>query len=104
MQSPASPVITEHGDTLFSSSVTNNQWFVNGNIVIGATNSFYIATNGGDTYSVTVKDSSGFCSATSNLFVGINEINEIGISYSLFPNPAKNIFQIHMFTSPGNLL
>ena len=87
---PAIPVITEHGDTLFSSSASNNQWYMNGNILSGATNHYYIATTGGGTYSVTVKDSSGFCSSTSSNFVGINEIASNGISYSLYPNPASN--------------
>ena len=89
LQSPPTPTITLVGDTLFSSSPTNNQWYVNGNLSVGDTNQYYLITTGGNTYKVVVYDSLGFCFTSSSNFVGITELANIGIDFSLFPNPAS---------------
>jgi len=71
---PATPAITPGGPTTFcaggsvnltSSSATNNQWFLNGNAIGGATNQVYNATASGS-YTVAVT-TSGCTSAASTV-------------------------------------
>jgi hypothetical protein len=62
---PDKPKITKVGDTLFSSSSINNQWFLNGNIISGATNRFLIVDQAGS-YSVRVSMSG--CNNESDAF------------------------------------
>ncbi|MBS1657885.1 MAG: T9SS type A sorting domain-containing protein [Bacteroidetes bacterium] len=63
---PDVPIITQVGDTLFSSAVQGNQWYVNGEIIPGATGQFLTPSQNG-TYSVVVTNSSG-CQSTSGEF------------------------------------
>lgn len=83
---PVPPVsISVNGDTLKAFNATAYQWYYNGNIINGATNSTYIAANAGS-YSVQVTDSNG-CVATSNpiVYSSINELNNS--SLQVYPNP-----------------
>jgi len=50
---PDKPIITQKSDTLISSASINNQWFLNGNIISGATGQTHIASVPG-TYAVKV--------------------------------------------------
>lgn len=45
---PDKPVITQHADTLVSSSLINNQWLLNGSLIPAATSPAYIATAAGN--------------------------------------------------------
>lgn len=58
------PIISQSGLTLTSSYSTGNQWYLNGNIISGATGQTYIASQNGN-YSVIVTDS-GVSSTTSD--------------------------------------
>ena len=69
---PATPTVTPDGPTTFceggsvtltSSSTSGNQWYLNGNSIVGATNQTYSATASGD-YTVTIT-ASGCTSAPS---------------------------------------
>jgi PKD repeat protein/photosystem II stability/assembly factor-like uncharacterized protein len=81
------PTIYIVGDTLFSSASTGNQWYFNGSPISGATDSLYIPTVIGGSYYVVVSDTNGVCSNTSSVFLSIEEKDDIGISYSIYPNP-----------------
>jgi len=92
---PMQPTITLNGgDTLISSHAFSYQWFYNGSLIPGATDSIYIAHNSGF-YSVQITDSIG-CSSISTFFgigTSINDlINESGII--IYPNPVKDEFTI----------
>jgi hypothetical protein len=76
---PATPTITPGGPTTFcaggsvnltSSSASGNQWFLNGNVIVGAVNQAYNAAASG-TYTVTVT-TSGCSSAASAAIVTVN--------------------------------
>ncbi|MBK7184186.1 MAG: hypothetical protein IPH89_15455 [Bacteroidetes bacterium] len=95
---PTIPSITIQNDTLFSSSNSGNQWYMNGNSIAGATDSIYVITNFGATYSVKVTDSISGCSSTSTNFVGINEETLIGIRFSVFPNPTSSICNLIIYS------
>lgn len=89
------PIITVNGSTFTSNILTGNQWYLNGNIIPGATGSTYTATvNGVYTDVVTTN---GCPSAHSNSItlsnVGIPDIEGIN-SISIYPNPSNGIFNI----------
>ncbi|MCW3102985.1 MAG: hypothetical protein JWO09_1425 [Bacteroidetes bacterium] len=74
-----SAAITASGSALNSSSVTGNQWYLNGNIIPGATAQSLNLMQDGN-YTVTVTDSNG-CSASSDpITINTLEINEQLIS------------------------
>ena len=85
---PSKPVITQNGNSLMSSSSTGNQWFLNGNLIPGATSQIYNMTGGGF-YQVQV-DSNG-CKSMSAILnvVGIEE-NEAINNLRIYPNPVSN--------------
>ncbi len=63
INSVSTPIITQNGAILTSSATTGNQWYLNGNIISGATNQTYTTTQPGS-YTVVVTDN-GCTSATS---------------------------------------
>jgi len=96
---PATPVITQHGDTLTSSAITGNQWYLDGVMIPGATGNQHIAVYTG-TYTVVVT-LNGCSSDISNgilvLPVGMNEVS-ISRSMSIYPNPNLGQFSIEVKT------
>ncbi|MEO8151286.1 MAG: PKD domain-containing protein [Bacteroidia bacterium] len=82
--------IMQSNDTLFSSPGASYQWWsVSNGIIAGATNYYYVPTQGGD-YFVIVTDTIG-CQGTSNV-ITITGISFIGLQYlaSASPNPFTN--------------
>lgn len=96
---PAVPTITLSNDTLFSSYPTGNQWLNSGVIIPGATDSFYVLPWFGLTITLQQIDSVTGCFSTSAAFVGIDEIGENGIAYSVFPNPSNGIVNVNFQTN-----
>lgn len=101
---PTTPTITISNDTLFSSSTTNNQWYLNGTLISGATDSFHVITVAGGVYSVSVMDSLGMCSSTSANFVGFDELTNFGFNYSVYPNPSNDIVHVNLQNTSNNAL
>ena len=96
---PATPVITQHGDTLTSNANTGNQWYLNGVIIPGATGKQHVAVSTG-TYTVVVT-SNGCSSAASNgilvLPVGIT-VEKANQTFDIYPNPNTGEFNIKVET------
>lgn len=87
------PTITQMWNTLTSSAPTGNQWYLNGNLIPGATSQDYTMSVPG-TYTVVVTDQYG-CTATSPPYVvntiGIEELENPGIT--IYPNPvSENLY------------
>lgn len=85
---PSAPVINATTDTLFSTSSAAYQWYVDGTIITGATDQFWVAVQNGN-YTVVVTDANG-CTAESSPYA----YNSTGVGYLLnetslqvFPNP-----------------
>ena len=86
---PATPVITRSGDSLMSSSATGNQWFLNGDLIAGATGQYYVITQMGS-YQVQVTGTTGCISVLSDPFVIVG-LNDLPVSENLvvYPNPTS---------------
>jgi len=87
VDTPQPVSVTVSHDTLRVNNEGTQQWYLNGNIMIGDTGKTLIAVLPGN-YTVQVTDSLG-CTATSSvqsISLGINNIDDNGIY--LYPNPA----------------
>ena len=88
---PPTPVVTNIGDTLQSSSPTGNQWYFEGNIIPGATSQEYIATQDGYYWDVVTLN--GCSSDTSNhkliIVTGIDSHSSASINVYPVPNDGK---------------
>ncbi|PLW93132.1 MAG: hypothetical protein C0592_07295, partial [Marinilabiliales bacterium] len=93
---PAAPVITQSGDTLFSSYSTGNQWYDLVGLLTGETEYYYTPAVNGDYY-VVYTDSNGCSSAPSDTvnFV-ISGIDENGNSWKIYPNPSNDVFHVSL--------
>ncbi len=86
---PNVPVVTQNGDTLISSAATSYQWYLNGNIIPGATGQSFLPNQSGN-YTVVITDANG-CSNTSTPYAYIHM--DIGTSVggalftAVYPNP-----------------
>jgi hypothetical protein len=113
---PSTPTISVNGTVLTSSSTTGNQWYLNGNIINGATGQTYTVTENG---SYTVVVTNGVSSATSVAYVITSftttptaiETNTNNISIVIYPNPTSGIINIEgefkeakIFNSTGELI
>jgi large repetitive protein len=96
---PATPVITQNGDTLTSSANTGNQWYLDGVLIPGATGKQHVAVYTG-TYTVVVTVNE--CgSAPSNgilvLPVSVNS-DKANRTFDIYPNPNRGEFNIKVET------
>jgi len=79
--------VSVNGDTLTAFNATAYQWYFNGNEIINANASTYIATESGS-YTVQVTDTNG-CTALSNplsIATGISDLNT-DAQIAVYPNP-----------------
>ena len=108
--SPATPTITLFNGALVSSAIAGNQWYLNGNVIEGATNQILQFTEFGN-YTVIV--TSNGCSSTSEVFEVEVSVEELLRSAMVFPNPATDVInirglmpgaQFNLFDSRGQLV
>jgi len=97
---PSTPAITQHGDTLVSSAVTGNQWYLDGVAIAGATGKDHVAQyNGNYTVVVTLN---GCNSVPSNSILILNvSISDIAIdkTFGIYPNPSPGLFDVKVQSS-----
>jgi len=91
---PLVPTITNSNDTLFSNLGDSYQWYLDGNVISGATGQFLVPLVEGE-YVLQIFNSYG-CSEFSGPFNFIsNSIKDIQFSnISIYPNPASESFKI----------
>lgn len=91
---PNKPTISKNGNVLSASSSSKYQWFLNGNLIDGATNQNYTATVNGK-YTVKIQDNND-CENESDEFsfeyVNIN--NKTIQKIQIMPNPAEGLVKI----------
>ena len=95
VNTPVTPSISAVGLTLTSDPAISYQWYLEGNLINGATSQTIAVIQNGN-YTVKITDANG-CSATSANFnvtsVGVQNINESN-SLLVYPNPTSGIFEI----------
>jgi hypothetical protein len=93
---PPRPVIEQHGDTLVSSAVSGNQWYMDENIIPGATAQQYLPESSGDYY-VTVNLNNCFSDSSSHINIVMTGIEPLLLSgCSVYPVPNEGIFTASM--------
>jgi hypothetical protein len=95
-QLPNTPLITQNHDTLFSSSMTGNQWYsLSSGLIQNAVNNYLVPPASGYYYDIVTLN--GCSSDTSVLYkFDLNSIKNIDCytNINIFPNPAGRKFSI----------
>ncbi len=86
------PTIQVSGNILASSSSTGNQWFLNGQAIIGATNQFYTATQLGRSVQKNKKVVCWFASLMRHLLSASLRLAEISLPKQVYSNSYMPIF------------
>lgn len=85
---PASPVITQIGNTLHSSAASGNQWYNQSGIINGAVNQDYIVTADGD-YHVKVTLSGCTSENSDTISILLTSIDQVSENHIIiYPNPS----------------
>ncbi len=105
---PAAPVITQAGNTLYSSYLNGNQWYFNNVLITGETGISYVPDQTGNYYTI-VTDSNGCVSDKSNsiyvVVTGINMLYPDDNLIKISPNPAADkIFVEYNADNPDGML
>lgn len=113
---PQAPVITQQGDSLFSTTAAAYQWYLNGAVLPGATMQAYRPGVDGS-YIVEITDASG-CANVSEPFsvigTSVKETPADEWSAGVYPNPAaggeftvfstQQLYEVQIFSAAGMLL
>ncbi len=88
---PSAPTITQQGDSLFSSSAVEYQWFLNGSVLPGATSQAYKPGIDGN-YAVMITDNNGCTNVSIPFYVSGTGINDPSTNWhiGIYPNPVSN--------------
>ena len=91
--------ILQNGDTLFAiAGAVSYEWFLNGTLISGATDYFYVATESGN-YNVVATDVNGCeVEAVLNDVIASSSQFAVGsLQLAIFPNPVNEILEIRNF-------
>jgi hypothetical protein len=110
---PLTPVITQTGNELFSSSCCGNQWYLNGSPLPGDTAQTYLMLENGQYFDIVTIN--GCSSDTSNIIDVITNISsDMQPSFEAFPNPVRDflyikakenkIEEIYIYSSEGLMI
>jgi len=98
---PPAQSIMQTGDTLFSLAGSSTyQWYFNGNLINGATNYFYLATQSGN-YNVVATDSNG-CeveAVINNVIAAVSSGSRQSIQ--VYPNPVTESLYVNSYWLVG---
>ncbi len=85
---PATPVITQTGNVLQSTSGVSYQWYRDNTLIAGANGQTYTALIAGN-YTVEITDANGCTAGSASLTVTITGIHELttDLSFEIYPNP-----------------
>ncbi len=103
--------ILENGAELTAPNGTSWQWYLNGELIVGATEQVYIAATEGEFYVVTINSSNCSAQSTSVFISSVGEGNAFNVI--VYPNPAHHsaivvlpagVFQIALYDQSGKLI
>ena len=97
-EKPYTPVVVPQGNSLVSTASIRNQWYINGEQIIGATSQVYQPSIEGS-YSVTTHD--GGCSSemSSTIYFGTHTLLDMDeLSLSTYPNPVVDELTVDLGT------
>jgi len=104
--SPQPPEITLNGSQLISNVITGNQWYINGNLIPGATEQTYTPTASGDYTATVIAGPAGCESEPSNiitwLITGAVE-RPAADAVVIFPNPARSLINVSVPCIKGSV-
>ena len=84
------PVITQTGDVLSSTALTGHQWYLNNELIIGATNPTFTPLKNGS-YTLEITTSTGCLQRSAEFLVtSIKSTNANGIDLKVYPVPTKS--------------
>lgn len=94
---PLTPTITAIDTILLSSSTSDNQWYLNGNIILGATSQTYFVTQNGN-YTVKVDNSCGSSSFSLEYNFSSMDIDQWNSNrtFLISPNPSNGKFRVEL--------
>ena len=93
---PPTPTISQAGNILMSSSASNNQWYLNGTLISGASAQSYAVIQDGN-YSVVVTGAYGCSASSSSVSVILTSVADATYinTIQLSPNPVKDVIFIN---------
>ena len=94
---PVTPVITQLGDTLVSSSSVGNQWYIDGIEIPGATDQTHVAVYIGN-YTVVVTQNECSSDVSNSILVrpvSVEEVSERS-TFEVYPNPSTGVINIQV--------
>jgi len=105
---PQQPTVSLNGLSLVSTNAITYQWYLNGNLIIGATTQSHTPAQNG-IYLVRTTDANGCVNVYSSgykytLITMANEIECMGIKIGLFPNPVEDKLNIVITKSPETII
>ncbi len=89
------PIISQSNDTLFSNVGEGNQWYLDGTILTGETDSFVVVTQNGNYTTIVELGSCTSMPSNSILYTNLTEIEAQEV-FALYPNPATNQITIEL--------
>lgn len=98
---PPKPTITENRDTLISSAATGNQWYLNGQIMPGATQQKLYTYQVRGNYTVQATVAYKCISPMSDPYSFISSVEPFNFDDALMsvtPNPSSGLFQLNLNT------
>ena len=91
---PVIPTISFDGTDLLSSAATSYQWYLNGDLIEGATNTTFTPTESGN-YTVETIDDNGCVGTSEALQVTINSLSKVlEQAFQVWPNPVSELITI----------
>lgn len=99
---PVKPTIILVGDTLLSSASSGNQWYLDGSVIQGATQTYYVPTQPGS-YTVQVTDQNQCTSAMSDAYmvVGVEDLTLVQ-EVVCYPNPTTSLVYLKLKSEGDN--
>jgi len=92
---PSPPTIWVSNDTIFCSHAASYQWYYNGSLIAGVTDSFYVYSSAG-TYAAQITDGNGCGSLSSGMVITSVTLAtmQMKAEIELYPNPAGEWFEV----------